>query len=86
MFKTLGEYNWCSFLQDVPNPEECSINEENTKPAVEFLKDATEETRTVSQTAAEFHTTLENLKMVMELYDFSETTLFSCLMKQTVVK
>ncbi|KAJ8942676.1 hypothetical protein NQ314_009998, partial [Rhamnusium bicolor] len=48
---------------DPPNPDECPLNASNTNPDIELFKGA-DDTETITKTAAEFHLTLENLKMI----------------------
>lgn len=62
MYKTLGGYSWSGSFKDT-NTDECPVNEESKQPSIELFKDA-HDTETITKTAAEFHLTLENLKMV----------------------
>lgn len=62
MYKTLGGYYWTGSFKDV-NVDECPMNDESRQPSIELFKD-TDNSETITKTAAEFHLTLENLKMV----------------------
>ncbi|CAH1111102.1 unnamed protein product [Psylliodes chrysocephalus] len=64
MYKTLGEYNWSGELLNqhlVSNGTE--LNSETLKPNIEIFE-STEDTKSISESAAEFHLTLESLKSV----------------------
>lgn len=68
MYKTLGEYNWSGELLNqhlVSNGTE--LNSETLKPNIEIFE-STEDTKSISESAAEFHLTLESLKSVNDCF------------------
>lgn len=60
MYKTLGGYTWSGSLKDI-NLDECPMNGEGSQ--ANHFKNS-DEAGTITKTAADFHLTLENLKMV----------------------
>nr|XP_023013091.1 transmembrane protein 161B [Leptinotarsa decemlineata] len=64
MYKTLGEFSWGDFVfANTVNDDECPLSAGDTRPILEPFADS-EETQTITQTAAEFHFTIESLKMI----------------------
>lgn len=68
MYKTLGGYTWSGSLKDI-NLDECPMNTENSP-------DLPDDVGTITKAAADFHLTLENLKMV-SVSNFEEQHLSS---------
>ncbi|XP_018575628.1 transmembrane protein 161B isoform X2 [Anoplophora glabripennis] len=62
MYKTLGGYTWSGSINDA-NLDECPMNSENNQPSIDPFQ-TSDDAGTITKTAADFHLTLENLKMV----------------------
>ncbi|KAG5872470.1 hypothetical protein JTB14_010608 [Gonioctena quinquepunctata] len=64
MYKTLGEFSWSSsFSTNTTNADECPLDAPDNQPQFTPFGDP-EDTKAISQAAAEFHFTLESLKMI----------------------
>lgn len=61
MCKTLGEYSWSGLFKDPPRADECPLNADNPSPDLELFRSSD---NIETQTTAELHLTLENLKMI----------------------
>ncbi|XP_072396215.1 transmembrane protein 161B [Diabrotica undecimpunctata] len=64
MYKTLGEYQWTGeLLKYQPSDNETMVAAEKSLPNMEIFG-SSEDSKSISDTAAEFHLTLESLKSV----------------------